>query len=192
MKSEPMNLKPEKLVTCYDLLGVAPHADSEEIKQAYRQQLKKWHPDKNAGRLEEAEEKTKRLNHAYSILKDAGRRKQYDAMLRYTRERNFDRVLQGPQFWEKVEKAAPALKRILKNLKDLYCLFVDSVKGKYKLDPVALSIIGGGLLYFIIPLDLIPDYLPLAGYLDDFALLSTIINSFHEEIAAYRNWKQRL
>jgi uncharacterized membrane protein YkvA (DUF1232 family) len=79
---------------------------------------------------------------------------------------------------------------MLKNLKDLNTLFRDSIKGKYDLHPVTLGIIGGGLLYFIIPMDLIPDYLPVVGYLDDLAVLTTIVNSLHEEIEKYRSWKK--
>jgi uncharacterized membrane protein YkvA (DUF1232 family) len=50
--------------------------------------------------------------------------------------------------------------------------------------------IGGGLLYFILPADLIPDFLPLIGYLDDLAVLTTIMNSLKGEINQYRDWKK--
>ena len=49
--------------------------------------------------------------------------------------------------------------------------------------------IGGGLLYFILPADLIPDFIPVVGYLDDLAVLTTIMNSLKGEINAYRIWK---
>ena len=184
-----MDTNTEKFVNYYELLGIDPKAGPEKIKQAYRSKLKEWHPDRNADRIKEAEETTKILNHAYHILSNPERRKQYDRLLRYTQGKGYDQVLNEKEFWEKVEKASPALKRMLKNLKDLYTLFRDSIKGKYDLHPVTLGIIGGGLLYFIIPLDLIPDYLPVVGYLDDLALLTTIVNSLHAEIEKYRNWK---
>jgi len=179
----------EKIDNYYELLGINPQADPEAIKRAYYDQLKIWHPDKNADRLAEAEEITKTLNQAYGVLRDAEQRKHYDRMLRYTRGKDFGKILNETAFWEKVGKASPVLKGILKDLKDLYTLFVDSVKGRYKLHPAMMGVIGGGLLYFIVPLDLIPDYLPIVGLLDDFAVLSAIINSMQDELADYRKFK---
>lgn len=179
----------EKIINYYELLGINPQAGPAEIKRAYHAKLKIWHPDKNADRLEEAEETTKILNQAYGILSDHEQRKQYDRMLRYTKGKDFGKILNEKEFWQKVEKASPALKRILEDLKDLYALFVDSIKGRYTLHPAIMGIIGGGLLYFIVPLDLIPDYLPVIGLLDDFAVLSAIINSVQDELAAYRKFK---
>jgi len=178
-----------KMVDYYEMFGIDPKAGAKELKQAYHDQLKIWHPDKNTGRLAEAEETTKILNQAYRVLSDPERRTQYDRMRRYTKGQDFGKILNEKEFWDKFEKAAPVLKRIIKDLKDLYALFVDSIKGKYKLHPAITGIIGGGLLYFIVPLDLIPDYIPVAGLLDDFAVLSTIINSLQGELAAYRKFK---
>ena len=178
-----------KIINYYEMFGIDPQAGPEEIKRAYYSRLKIWHPDKNADRLAEAEETTKMLNQAYSVLCDSERRKQYDRMLRYTKGKDFGKILAENEFWDKVEKASPVLKRILKDLKDLYSLFVDSIKGRYKLHPAITGIIGGGLLYFIVPLDLIPDYLPIVGLLDDFAVLSAIINSLQDELAEYRKFK---
>ena len=178
-----------KIVNYYEMFGIDPKAGPEEIKRAYYSQLKIWHPDKNADRLAEAEETTKILNQAYSVLSDPERRIQYDRMLRYTKGKDFGKILNEKDFWDKVEKASPVLKRIIKDLKDLYALFVDSIKGRYKLHPAISGIIGAGLLYFIVPLDLIPDYIPIVGLLDDFAVLSAIITSLQDELATYREFK---
>lgn len=187
-----MQKKTGEIVNYYDLFGIDPQSGTEEIKRAYHDQLKIWHPDKNADRIEEAEETTKILNQAYSVLSDPEQRKQYDRMLRFTKGKDFGKILNEKEFWEKVEKASPILKRILKDVKDLYTLFVDSIKGRYKLHPAITGIIGGGLLYFIVPLDLIPDYIPIVGLLDDFAVLSAIINSLQDELAEYRKFKDEV
>ena len=185
-----MNKTSEKFVNYYDLLGIEPKASPQEIKQAYLNKIKEWHPDKNPARSEEAEEKTKVLNQAYYILGDAERRKNYDRMLRFTRGKDFADFINDDAIRNKINKAYPALKKALENVRELYALFKDSVKGDYKLHTANIAMIGGGLLYFILPADLIPDFIPLVGYLDDLAVLTTIMNSLKGELNAYRSWKE--
>lgn len=61
----------------YKILGVAPQADEDQIKQAYRRLAKKYHPDLNPNDSE-AEEKFKNVVEAYETLGDADKRKEYD------------------------------------------------------------------------------------------------------------------
>ncbi|MDR0534855.1 MAG: molecular chaperone DnaJ [Puniceicoccales bacterium] len=61
----------------YQLLEIAKNASAEEIKKAYRKQAMKWHPDRNQGN-KEAEEKFKKVSHAYEVLSDPQKRAVYD------------------------------------------------------------------------------------------------------------------
>ncbi|MBN1849254.1 MAG: DnaJ domain-containing protein [Deltaproteobacteria bacterium] len=173
----------------YELLNIDPKAGPDEIKRAYREKLKEWHPDKNPHRKEKAEEITKTMNIAYGILSDPEQRQNYDRILRFSKGRSFDEYVDDGSFSKKMKKASGALKGLWQDVQDLYSLFKDAVRGRYKLHPVNLGIIGGGLIYFIIPMDIIPDIFPLIGYLDDMAVFTTIINAFGEELVKYRNWK---
>jgi curved DNA-binding protein CbpA len=186
-----MTSSSDKFTDYYDLLGIDPKADRQDVKQAYLAKIKEWHPDKNPDRAEKAEEKTKALNQAYHILGDPERRKNYDRMLRYTSGKDFHKYINDEAIRDKIDKAYPALKSALKSVRVLYALFKDSVNGKYKLPPASVAMIGGGLLYFILPADLIPDLIPVIGYLDDLAVLTTIVNSLKDEIDAYRIWKEK-
>jgi len=67
--------KPKK--DFYAILGVERTANQGQIKQAYRKQAIKYHPDKNPGN-EEAAEKFKELSTAYAVLSDPNKRRQYD------------------------------------------------------------------------------------------------------------------
>lgn len=61
----------------YEVLGLSSNASEAEIKKAYRQLLKKYHPDANPDK-KEAEEKLKEVNEAYEVLSDPEKRARYD------------------------------------------------------------------------------------------------------------------
>lgn len=65
----------------YKILGVDADADAKQIKTAYRKLARKYHPDMNpdAG----AEDKFKEVAEAYEVLKDAGRRAEFDELRKY-------------------------------------------------------------------------------------------------------------
>ena len=60
----------------YATLGVNKNATDDELKSAYRQMAKKYHPDLN--KTPEAAEKFKEINEAYSVLSDKQKRANYD------------------------------------------------------------------------------------------------------------------
>jgi curved DNA-binding protein len=62
----------------YETLGVDRGASQEQIQAAYRKQARKLHPDVN--KSPDAEEKFKRLNEAYEVLRDADKRRRYDSL----------------------------------------------------------------------------------------------------------------
>jgi len=62
----------------YEVLGVSRSASQDEIKKAYRELARKWHPDRNPDDPA-AEEKFKEIQQAYDALSDPEKRKQYDA-----------------------------------------------------------------------------------------------------------------
>ena len=63
----------------YDILGISKDATEDEIKSAYRNLAKKYHPDLNPGD-EEAENNFKEAAEAYEILSDPSKRRRYDLL----------------------------------------------------------------------------------------------------------------
>lgn len=60
----------------YEVLGIEKGASKQEIKKAYRQLAKKYHPDRN--KEADAEEKFKEVQEAYDILSDDQKKSAYD------------------------------------------------------------------------------------------------------------------
>ena len=58
----------------YQILNINKDASQSEIKKAYRQLSKQFHPDVNPG----GEDKFKEIAEAYDVLSDEKKRKQYD------------------------------------------------------------------------------------------------------------------
>ena len=63
----------------YEILGVKKTSSEAEIKKAYRELAKKFHPDKNKGN-KEAENRFKEISEAYAVLSDTEKRSQYDRL----------------------------------------------------------------------------------------------------------------
>ncbi|WP_375418611.1 YkvA family protein [uncultured Hymenobacter sp.] len=46
------------------------------------------------------------------------------------------------------------------------------------------------LLYVLSPIDLVPDFIPVLGFLDDLSLISWFVGSFQVEISRFRDWEK--
>ena len=65
------------------------------------------------------------------------------------------------------------------------------VQGKYTTVPYGTILaVLSALVYFLSPIDIIPDFLPLAGYLDDMAVLGLCMNMVSIDIETYEKWRQ--
>ena len=67
----------------YQLLQVAPTASREELRQAFRQLSKRFHPDTTELPVAEAERAFQQLRQAYAVLSDPATRERYDGELRH-------------------------------------------------------------------------------------------------------------
>ncbi len=63
----------------YRILGVSKNATHDDVKNAYLELAKKYHPDVNPGFEREANERLKEINEAYATLSDPEKRKRYDS-----------------------------------------------------------------------------------------------------------------
>jgi len=78
-----------------------------------------------------------------------------------------------------------------RDLQLLVRLLKASVSGAYTgLSVHKLVTILAALLYLISPLDVIPDFIPVVGYVDDWAVIAWVLKSIAEELKDFRMWEQ--
>lgn len=83
--NSPRKSAPPSAFTYYDQLGLHPSASERDIRRAYRELSKRYHPDTTTLPLPIATQKFQALNEAYATLSNYERRSLYDAKIRYSR-----------------------------------------------------------------------------------------------------------
>ena len=83
------------------------------------------------------------------------------------------------------------LGRFIADLKLLFSLVQDYVKGEYREIPYwSIAAIVAALLYVLSPIDLIPDVIPGIGYVDDGLVVATCLVMVEQDLHDYREWKK--
>jgi uncharacterized membrane protein YkvA (DUF1232 family) len=76
-------------------------------------------------------------------------------------------------------------------VKSLYRMGRLSISGEYTGVPKGQVVLGfAALIYLISPIDLIPDFLPFIGFVDDAALMLWLIRNAAEEVEKFEQWEQ--
>ena len=76
-------------VNLYDVLNISQDCSKKDIKDAYRQLAKEFHPDKATGDAEMFE----LVTHAYNILSNSKNRQEYDELYKLQKQSNKDHSL---------------------------------------------------------------------------------------------------
>ena len=93
----------------------------------------------------------------------------------------------------KVEsKKRGPLKEVLDSLVALFRLVRANAKREYVEVPwQSLLLIVATILYFLLPMDLIPDWIIGLGYIDDAALIGWTMNTVKSDIDGFREWESK-
>ncbi len=107
-------------------------------------------------------------------------------------DKDFSKVTErAKDILTKFEKSGP-LERFIKDVKVLIELVKDYLNSSYKEIPWwAISAIVFALLYVLNPFDIIPDFVPGVGYLDDAAVVALCLRMVEEELRRYKEWKDQ-
>jgi len=93
---------------------------------------------------------------------------------------NEDKITEKSKRWEKYRK----------QIKMLFEMLRDYKKGNYEETPWrSVAGITFALLYILNPLDLMPDFIPFFGVLDDFTVFSVTLNLIGKDFDNYKAWR---
>ena len=91
-----------------------------------------------------------------------------------------------------LDKAKGPLAKFAKNIKLLFSVVKDYAQGNYKEIPwTTIAAIIASLLYVFSPIDLVPDFIPILGLMDDAAVLGICLNSISGDLKKYEVWKNK-
>jgi len=93
---------------------------------------------------------------------------------------------------DKARKVKGPLEKVWENLQMMIGLVKDWLTGNYREVPRStIVMIVAALLYLISPIDVIPDFIPIIGYLDDVFVIGLVINRIFKDLEKYKEWKER-
>lgn len=81
--------------------------------------------------------------------------------------------------FDRVEDGAGVISRMFRAI----------VNGKYKFPLKTILYMVGGLLYFVSPIDFIPDFILGIGFLDDITVIGLVIKRVFKEVKRFKDWE---
>lgn len=78
---------------------------------------------------------------------------------------------------------------IINLVKNLFNYIRDAISGRYdSYSKANLLMALAGLVYLIAPVDIVPDFIPIAGWLDDITVLKFVLDRLSSELKQYAEW----
>ena len=92
---------------------------------------------------------------------------------------------------DELDKNPPSvLMKVWNDLKLMINLIIDYVKGDYTNVPWnTIAAITGAIIYFVSPIDVIPDFIPVVGYVDDLTVIKFTLDLVSEDLIKYKQCK---
>ena len=101
------------------------------------------------------------------------------------------RVIEQARRKQESARAASGLKRVLEELGTMLHLVQAWARGEYSgVSKANLLLIVGAVVYFLMPTDLVPDFIAGLGFVDDAAVIAWVVGTVSDELAKFSAWRQ--
>lgn len=114
-------------------------------------------------------------------------RERYEEGAKSFRQEDVDGVLQDE---DTAMRKAVHLGKFFEDFTLGFQLLKDWKAGLYPAPWRLIAALGFSAAYLILPFDLIPDFIPVAGFTDDIGVFGFVMNTFRGEILLYKEWKK--
>lgn len=105
-------------------------------------------------------------------------------------EEDLKKVLGRQSKIEKKIKKNQNVNEYIDKVRVMFGLIRDYSRGNYRQVPWrTIAAIAGGLLYALNPFDLIPDFIPMIGMVDDAAVIAACLRLVSDDLLDYMRWK---
>lgn len=105
-------------------------------------------------------------------------------------DKELEKVLAKEQKIEEKFRENDSMSGYFDRAKSMFGLIRDYWSGEYRQVPwKTIAAVVGALLYVLMPFDLIPDFIPIAGYLDDAGVVAACLKLVSDDLVIYEKWK---
>lgn len=100
------------------------------------------------------------------------------------------RVVEQARHKQADTRTARRLKEVLDDLKTMLQLVPAWAKGTYSgVSKVNLVLVVAAVVYFLMPIDLVPDIIVGLGLADDAAVIAWVVNTVSDELQKFKAWQ---
>lgn len=104
------------------------------------------------------------------------------------KDNDFSKVVEGAEKIQEMAAKEGPLQKFLSDIRLLLAMVRDYYTGVYRDIPIkSIAAIAFTLLYVLNPIDLIPDFIPGIGQIDDAAVVALCLKMIHDDIEKYKD-----